>query len=451
MPRWWAWAETIVRYPCYQGQHDARNDVELLAHAYRAVPDAVIALVRAGLLDSGTTDLGALAGLWRLEGCWDDRFATAMMDLLNDPSLQPHTAAGLVRDGLRFAPTTARWMAESTLREPISNGHVRSRVLAIARELALGTEDGAWQIVWPLLSGDAAFGRELLGAIIEGFPVLPNQLHLRLTEGQLANLFAWIETNYPLPEPRPRYGFYEVNTGHCVEQFQRNIVGALIDRGTSSALAALERLRDEFPRHDRSDLAWCVARAAERLRERTWTRPTASEVLALAEDRQRRLVEGAADLVDLVCETLERLQARLRGEIPEIEFLWNAPARDGEVWFPKDESALANWVAARLRDELSGRGIVVAREVEIRRPLAGAEGQRTDIHVDAFRRGRDGQRRDTVHVIVEVNEPKELILGSLPSSEGKGGWCESKNDADRRVLVRLQGRDGRGIVLSIWP
>src|SRR5262249_49745176 len=110
--------------------------------------------------------------------------------------------------------------------------------------------------------------------------------------------------------------------------------------------------------------------------------PTPVAVLReLLHDRTRRQVRSDTELAEAVVEALHRLEAKLQGETPAAFDLWNtAPYR------PKRENELSNYVARFLRNDLEERGVIIAREVEIRPSASKGSGERTDIHVPRWGR-----------------------------------------------------------------
>ncbi len=114
---------------------------------------------------------------------------------------------------------------------------------------------------------------------------------------------------------------------------------------------------------------------AERLmRRRTWSGFKPEEILAMAQDKERRLVLNGEQLLTVVMESLVRLQETLHGETPARIFLWNElPVGDDDQkrYRPKDENLLSDYVKLHLERELKQRGVIVLREVEIRRRQGG--------------------------------------------------------------------------------
>jgi hypothetical protein len=105
-------------------------------------------------------------------------------------------------------------------------------------------------------------------------------------------------------------------------------------------------------------------------------------------------------LVELVLEQLDALQADLVGMNAVALVLWDqvgSPAK----WRPISEGRLSEFLIHELRIRLSGRQIVLNREVEIS-PRPRGVGERVDILVQAFRSSREGEPADIVSVVIEV-------------------------------------------------
>jgi hypothetical protein len=93
-----------------------------------------------------------------------------------------------------------------------------------------------------------------------------------------------------------------------------------------------------------------------------------------------------------------------RGEYPSY---WDEPTdkNDLDRPRPKDENTLSSFVAARLEDRLVNQGIVINREVEVRR------GNKTDIHITAI-----SSRKADFEPLVVVVEVKGCWHGELSSA-----------------------------------
>ena len=172
--------------------------------------------------------------------------------------------------------------------------------------------------------------------------------------------------------------------------------------------------------------------AARRL---SWTPAAPESSLKIARDREIRLVQNGDQLLDVIIESLERLERKLHDETPAVVDMWNEIKRDRQVIFqPKDEPRLSDIIKRHLDDDLQVRGIIANREVQIHR-IRGYE--QTDIHVDAIIPGPDTNAFGAVTVIIEV----------------KGCWYHELMTAMKSQLRDSYLRDNRcqhGLYLVGW-
>lgn len=180
-------------------------------------------------------------------------------------------------------------------------------------------------------------------------------------------------------------------------------------------------------------LRWTLIEASNITRQQTWTPPKVMDILNMVFDSKRRLVQNGEQLLDILIESLSRLDEKLQGETPSVNFLWDE--WDGRVK-PKDENSFSDFIKLHLVDDLRQKGVIVNREVEIRSRVgsSGSSGERTDIHVDAI---IEGQPYDTLTVIIEV----------------KGCWHTDIKDAMKTQLVDRYLRDNPtqyGLFLIGW-
>jgi len=170
-------------------------------------------------------------------------------------------------------------------------------------------------------------------------------------------------------------------------------------RASFAACDALAAAMIRFPEYswlrlyfDEAEFLACAA---------TWEPHPVSEILKATSNASKRLVESDVQLLDVVLESLDRLQSKLHDELPAIRDLWNT--RDGE-WWPIDEEGISDYVARHFKMDLEDRGVIINREVQIRRGKPGEmAGQTTDIHIDAIKpRKGESELYGRVSVIVEV-------------------------------------------------
>lgn len=173
------------------------------------------------------------------------------------------------------------------------------------------------------------------------------------------------------------------------------------------------------------------------VRERGWNPPSIIELRGVSEAQERRYVESADVLSELVFDSLDRYESDVRGTgglQPGISGLWNQwGARKGRPagCEPKEEADLSAALARWLQRDLMERGVVVGRELQIRHLTP------TDIHVAAIRPAIGGAPPEPLAVIIEV----------------KGCWNRDLTTAMRNQLVDryLQPQDLRhGLYVVGW-
>jgi hypothetical protein len=118
----------------------------------------------------------------------------------------------------------------------------------------------------------------------------------------------------------------------------------------------------------------------------------------LAKSYDSYFVQNGEQLLAVLVNSLKRLQQKLQGETPRAIDLWN---ENGE-YTPKDENRFSDYIKSHLDEDLKQRGIVLNREVEIRRGVGSTSGERTDIHVDAVSKIPNETRIDIIKVVIEV-------------------------------------------------
>jgi hypothetical protein len=263
--------------------------------------------------------------------------------------------------------------------------------LTAARCLLFDTNDAGWSEIWPVIQRDTSFGRELIAISVDPVEGQNASIPKKLAEDQLADLFVWVATEYPYSEDPKLDGAGPVGTRQGIAWWKDAILRELIARGNYRAVQAIQRIAVALPHLDW--LRWSVHQAQASARVQTWAPIAPQELLAYFRDQQKRLVQNEDQLLEVVIESLERLESRLQGETPAAIYLWNKT--ESNSYRPKDENELSDFVKIHLDADLQRSGVIINREVEIRR------GQKTDIRVDALvKRGQD--ILDRITVIIET-------------------------------------------------
>lgn len=427
---WKKWAPIILAYPT---SSSAERDMQkkIVQIAYQHAPDEIIETLMI-LIDKENEVSGHIFIIDKVEDCCDERLAKAMLSKVKDEKLRAESIGDLLDVLLKFEVKEARVFAESLIPSPLpSSGIERSKAILAARTLISNTGHASWSVVWSAIQQDVDFGREVISAIATSGRHY-GKIEAQLTEDQLADLFVWLVHRYPYEKDPEHEGVYFVGPREAIADFRDSILRYLENLGTIRGCEAIERVIQEFPELD--FLKWVWIDAKRITRSKTWAPPRPTDIIRIAGNQQLRLVQNGEDLLNLSIESLRRLEVKLQGETPAAIDLWDEFSKG--KFKPKDENRLSDYVKRHLEEDIKGRGIIVNREVEIRRGEGAGSGERTDIHVDAIIESKD-QMRDSISAIIEV----------------KGCWSRELEQAMKKQLVDRYLKDNRcqyGLYLIGW-
>jgi hypothetical protein len=295
---------------------------------------------------------------------------------------------------------------------------------------------------------DGKFGGRLMLAFADAAHAIQSNFHERLSESALGNLYVWLYREFPPSEDPQFEGVHPVGSREELGRFRDGLLEHLKRRGTDEAVVAMRSVAARLPAVPW--ITWSLSETEAETRRQTWRPPEPETLLAFLSQTESVLVEGGEQLLDLIEASLRRLQQGLRGDTPMVRFLWE-PRKDGIA--PKSEPDLADFVKNHLSNDLTRHGVVVNREVEIRRGTGTGIGERTDVHVDALSR-LEGPSYERVSAVIEVkcnwnpnllSDLREQLAERylLKSGIGHGiylvGWFESPswaNSDPRRARTR---------------
>lgn len=438
---WLLWTSTILSI---FGVPDGRVDdvhTELVRLAYDYAPDAVIKSLATDLDKQIATD-GPVALPPSIRAIWDERIAVLLLTKAHDPTVSPVSLNYLLTELLDHQAVGAQALAESLVPNPLPiEAPIRNRAIVAASDLIIHTDNAGWPVVWPVMQQDVPFGRAVVERIAHQGYRFSDKLGQKLTERELADFYIWLVQQYPYAED-PQYTsgeMHEVTVRDSVKYWRDGVLRYLEEIGTPQGYAEIQRIMQYFP-----ELDWLhrtFLRAQALMRRRTWIAPLPQDVLSLIQERQARLVQSGSQLLAVLLESLDRLEAKLQGETPAAIDVWNEiPEKHRKQKFtyrPKDENRLSDYIKRHLEDDLRQRGVIVNREVEIRRGEGGTPGERTDIQVDAATHDRDRELYDVLSVIIEV----------------KGAWHDEVRQAMQTQLVERYLKDNQcqhGLYLVGW-
>jgi predicted NACHT family NTPase len=423
---WKKWAPITLAYGITGGKEDEEDQQKLINMAYKHAPGEIIYTLVV-LVDKEDKELGEIYIIRKVEGCWDERLANALLAKVKDNKLKPGSIGSLLSILLDHNVKEAKKFAESCVPLlPPSGVDERSRAI-IASVLMAHAEDAGWSVVWPGIQQDIEFGREMISMVAHRYHRLESKFEERLTEEHLADLFIWLVHQYPHSEDPKHEGAYTVGPRDSIAHFRDGILENLKQRGTQKACEEIQRTIIELP--ELTWLKWTLTQARAITRRRTWNPPRTEDIMKMANNQQLRLVQNGDQLLDALIESLKRLEAKLQGETPASRDIWDRVGN--KVFRPIEENEFSDYIKRHLDEDLKQRGVIVNREVRIHR------GERTDIHVDALMLDPHEELYDTITVIIEV----------------KGCWNPGLDVAMENQLVNCYLKDNRcqyGLYLVGW-
>lgn len=424
---WKNWAPIILAYFTTGGEGEEETQQKLVNVAYKHAPEEIIQALMV-LIDKDNMEHGQIYITRRVKGCWDGCLVNALSIKAKDEKLKPESMGSLLSELLDHKVYEARKFAESLVPSPPpSAGDERSKAIVAARVLMVGAEDSGWSVVWPAVQQDTEFGREVISAVADRYDRHASKVGQQLPEEILTNLFVWLARQYPYSEDPKHEGAYWVGPRESIARFRDAILQHLKQRGTQKACEAIKHIISELP--DLGWLKWTLLEAQAITRRRTWVPPRIEDILKMASSQQLRLVQSGDELLNVVLESLKRLEQKFRGETPASRDVWDQIA--DKVFRPINENEFSDYIKRHLDQDLREKGIIVNREVRIHR------GERTDIHVDAVVCGAHGNLYDSITVIIEV----------------KGCWNPELHQAMERQLLNCYLKDTHcqhGLYLVGW-
>lgn len=382
---WKRWAPIVLAFPSGDGSEEDFRKL-LVEIAYYNAPDETIKTLMF-LIDRENRIYKDIYILSNVENCLDDRLINVLFDKAMDKNLTPKTMGCLLRYLLEHKSEKARNYAESLINLPLpSDKDVQNRSIIAACELIMVCEDAGWTVIWPAFQQNTEFGKSVIYDLADHAARSINNIGERLNEDQIADLYIWLEKQFPRSEDPKHEGGW-VGPKERIAQWRYYLLESIKNKGTQKACDAISRIMKEFPELDW--LKWMLLDAKYLARQKTWLPPQPEDILKIAQDRNKRLISNGNELLDVVIASLKDLESELHGETPAVNDLWN---RDE----PKEENDFSDYIKRHFDRDLRSKGIIANREVRIHR------GERTDIYVDAIIPKSTESIFETVKVIIEV-------------------------------------------------
>lgn len=353
----------------------------LIAQAYDHAPDAVLAALKILIEREIARGEPFNFQISKMKSCPSDaRFRVFLMDMLQDPSLPPEQMGAVFSELLTRQIPQAKDFAKFFLEVPLSADMTRrKKALVIAREILIVGENELFDVVWTMIESDESFGQELFQELgwQDPYSLLSGKFFSKLGEQKLGRLYLWLARHFPYETDPDHSGQgHFVSSRESVSHLRDGILQILQRRGTEEAVEVLQTIKGSFPEHEW--LYRVVLDAQNEMMRKTWLPPSPDDILKLSSNSAKRLVSNPEQLLDMLNESLQRLQNEdLRVETGRGKFLWNEIPNDG--YRPKGESDLSDYIKGFLETDLRNRQVIVNREVEVYRSGSAGRGPSTEI------------------------------------------------------------------------
>jgi len=334
--------------------------------------------------------------LWRLalggvmRGHWPLSFSQQVLAQLLQLGFRP---AELFREALftqaRTAPT---W-------------HILT-FTALRTELEQAASAATWWPAWQRLLGLGLETARVLLQRLDGTPSWIAPLPADLSDEQLSELLRWSVLDLGISEENGPDDWRHHRRGRVrLRTFRNTIAKRLAERATPVAWNALRELAEQlaYP----SWLAYHVDEARETYSRRSWQAPAPAQLLDFLRHAARRWPQSSADVLDLVLESLDRLQARLQGEPARAQDLWQQVAAQTGYRIVRGnkvviENRVTDYVQGFLNDDLERHLFSTQREVQLRAAAGGQRGQELDLYVQAVPLDTQGRPRVGERLLVFI-------------------------------------------------
>ncbi|WP_433709078.1 NACHT domain-containing protein [Paenibacillus illinoisensis] len=480
---WENWSPVILTQVETSETEELTIQTHLVKLAYSKAPQKVISdLVQ--LIDKENQQHATVFIISKMKDSWDTRLGEVVLNILQTQNLMPKSIKSLLQNLIQHKIGGATDYARSLIKpEFLVNEDSRKLAIVSAVVLLNNVPKIGWDIVWSLKETYTEFVQDVLISYSGEFERY--KLFQVLSEVALADLYSWLVKIFP-PNEDPNHDDEEmahwVGPREEVADFRDASLRYLANKGTLEACDEIARIVSELP--ELPWLKWMLLEAQSTTRRNTWVPPTPIEVIRLVENGHNRLVQSGEQLMEVLVESLTRLEQKLHGITPAVVWLWNEVGK--KIYRPRTENEFSDFVKQHLEEDLLGKGIIVNREVEIRSSTGSLPGERTDIHINAILPGRSGETSRVITVIIEVkgNWHRELFqametqLVNRYLQEDKCkyglyliGWFESlrwdENDrrsaipsvglqvtknllADQAKSLSRKGRDVRSFVMNLY-
>jgi len=396
---WQKWAAIVLAYPVWSAEKFNVFDDTLLKIAHIYAPEEIRKTLLISIKKENRKD-GVLE-LQRLNCIWDEILEILLVRVAGFKNLKLNLFRSILWFLLEHQSKLAQEfvIGKVKLYETIIDDCEIEKISASIQAFLIHSNHPQWNIVWPVLKNHFELANDVFAAL--AWQQGSENLFSKLSFEELAELYLFMVENYPFeedPNHEDENAFHEITPREDIGRWRDAIPMFMANSGEVDACVSLRALSEKLPNIDH--IKYLVFRAEFNMRQKTWRPLIEAELLDLFLKPETILIENERHLLDSIIQSLRNLDELFHGETPQAIYLWSEwKQKDGKkqkiIYRPSDENRLSDYVKLHLERELKQQGIVVGREVEIRR------GQKTDIYVDAIRK-IGNNIYDNVRVIIET-------------------------------------------------
>ncbi|MDC3985934.1 5'-methylthioadenosine/S-adenosylhomocysteine nucleosidase family protein [Polyangium jinanense] len=252
-PVWQRWAPVALGYPPEFHEHPTTElHRQLVGLTYRHAPNETLAALDV-LFDEESRRGNEVFVTRELAHCWDARLGSFLFMKVQDSGLKPEVFGSLLGDLLHHHVAAAREYAASLLTLPLpKKGKARKRARLAAQELFRQVEDAGWPILEPVFRDDPVFGYKVVLGAASRMDTRRDSRWQGLSENQLADLFLWMEEQFPHEGDRNRFTgkMQTVTSRDSAAEVRNALLTVVTQRGTKASVEALRRIEQALPGQD---------------------------------------------------------------------------------------------------------------------------------------------------------------------------------------------------------
>ncbi|WP_437893320.1 phosphorylase family protein [Sorangium sp. So ce124] len=251
---WQRWTPAIIGYPISSSDQPTEEEShsELVRLAYRLAPEETLWTL-AILIDKEIRIHDDIFIYRKLSHCWDDRLNALLLLKAQDLSLSPSPFGSLLGELLERGVEGAREYAASLLALPLPRRRgVRARARAAAQALFVHTADAGWPVLKQVFRAARGFGRKVVLGAVADMPRRQRSRWLHLSEDEVAELFLWMEEQFPRAKDRNLFTgeLQAIEPRDEAAELRNALLNSLSERGTRAALDAILRIEQAHPGKD---------------------------------------------------------------------------------------------------------------------------------------------------------------------------------------------------------